>query len=190
MHSASEELHDYPAARRHLGHARTAIARLGGGAAEEASARLAYYEAVLAWREGKHDEAMARYDDAIARARGVVPELEINAMEAKGILHVELGQHAEALALHEEVLARRRALQGELHPDLAFALGNVATVHFHAGEHRRALEQAREATVSTSTSRRRSSESSASCPRRSRWPARPARCSRPRAGPGTWRSPP
>ena len=39
------------------------------------------------------------------------------------------------------------ALQGELHPDLAFALGNVATVHFHAGEHRRALEQAREATA-------------------------------------------
>jgi tetratricopeptide (TPR) repeat protein len=66
--------------------------------------------------------------------------LEVNAMEAKGILHVELGQHAESLALHEEVLGRRRELQGELHPELAFSYGNIATAHFHAGRHRQALE--------------------------------------------------
>lgn len=144
VYTASEELHDYPAARRHLDHARTAVARLGDTAdGRRAGARLVYYDAILAWRHSRYDEAMTLYTRAIDAARDVDPQLEANAMDAMGILHIEQGRFEEAIAVLSETLRKRQALHGPRHPFVADSYGNLATAYYQAGDHDQALEWVR-----------------------------------------------
>jgi tetratricopeptide (TPR) repeat protein len=111
--------------------ARASLERAG----DPRALRLQLYNATskVALLEGKHAEALAAIDNAIALAEQAAGddngELE-DALSAKGVVLFELGRYAEAMALMARELDLRERAEGARHPAYASALENRANLYF------------------------------------------------------------
>lgn len=96
----------------------------------------------LAREQGKHDEARARLEDAIARLRQRPPGLRlVQHLSSLGVLLDDAGRNEEALPVHREALALAKALGSRYHQvdttlNLVFCLGDL-------GRHEEAVAAAR-----------------------------------------------
>jgi predicted ATPase len=129
-------------ARACLAHAHRREGRLDAAEAEIAAAIEAYraagdeqglataiFEAgVIDLFRERHDEAIARFDDALRRARrlGARPR-EAAILTARGTLEQEIGHLDEAAALHEEAVGRYR--------DAGLVYAEASTLYYLGGCH-------------------------------------------------------
>lgn len=123
-----------------------AVARLGDVSDPLAAHRLGRRRGLLAYREGRSLEALPRFLEALAIARGSGDAQAMAASENDlGVVSRHLGNHAAALG-HFEASLRLRESAG--HEDLGALLANIGALYLELDERGRAnqyLQRAREA---------------------------------------------
>ncbi|MBI3182282.1 MAG: tetratricopeptide repeat protein [Myxococcales bacterium] len=136
----------YDQAREWGRHARAVIDRSGGD--EELEAHLLNNLGVLAWAQGKHDEAIAQHQRALAlreKLLGAEHPLVAKSLTNIGISLKAQGRYDEALSHYRRAEGiEERALSPE-HPAVAETLNNIGNVLKEQGEHEVALEHMRRA---------------------------------------------
>lgn len=123
-----------------------AVGRLGEVADPLAAHRLGRRRGLLAYREGRSLEALPRFLEALAIARGSADAQAMAASENDlGVVYRHLGNHAAALG-HFEASLRLREAAGQ--DDLGALLANIGALYLELDDGARAgdyLQRAREA---------------------------------------------
>jgi tetratricopeptide (TPR) repeat protein len=140
--------HDTARGRLLLRHAEAATERLGGD--PELTARRITYEGVLAFVDGRYEETLDRYQQALRLREQFLPpehpDIGGSLTDVAGVLGL-LGRYEESLEFSRRALGNLEASLGPAHPDVAYALQSLGLAQAEIGRveealasHLRALE--------------------------------------------------